>query len=353
MRALRAAPWLFCAAAALAGGTAPRLARAEGGPVDAAAAPDKVEAREKYKRAKTDFEAKRFEPALKGFRESYAVLPSPNSHLMIANTLAELGRSTEAYLEARHVRAEAKAAAAADPKYEQTAAAAELTMNRMRPKIGLLTVQIDASEPSASLVVAGHPVERAEWSEPVPVEPGSVSVALSRSSGETRRDVQVAAGADETVDLRAPAPAAPQPGAEEEEPSGGASFNPFDGGPNQRIVSYVVGGLGAASLITFAILGGMHLSKYNDLKDKCTEGRCPADLESEANKGRGYQTGANVTLGLGLGLLAVGATLFFTTDVLSGEGDKAAEGGDGDTPADAPPPEISIGPGSISVRGTF
>jgi hypothetical protein len=332
----------------LTGGIAPRPALAE---TPAAETPDKVEAREKYKRAKADFEAKRYEEALKGFRESYTVLPSPNSHLMIANTLAELGRSAEAFLEARRVRAEAKAAAAADPKYLDTATAAEQTMNRVRPKIGLITVDVDALDSSAALVVAGHPVDRADWSQPIPVEPGQVSVVLSRTTGEMRRDVEVTAGSEQTVDLKPPAAPVPEQPVTEEEPSGGG-FNPFDGGPNQRIVSYVVGGVGAASLLTFAILGGMHLSKYNDLKDKCTDGRCPADLSDEADKGRGLQTGANVTLGLGLVFLAAGATLFLTTDIISGDSAEA-EGGTTSEPPATPPPEVSIGPGWIGVTGRF
>jgi hypothetical protein len=357
MRALRAAPLVFCAVAALATGLGPRWAHAQGGSADAAAAPDKVEAREKYKRAKADFEAKRYEDALKGFRESYAVLPSPNSHLMIANTMAEMGKAVDAYLEARRVRAEAMAAAQADPKYKETAAAAEQTMARMRPRIGLLTVQLQANDPASALVVAGRSVDRAEWSEPVPVEPGKATVVVTASGGEMRREVEVAAGSEKAVDFR---PAAPVPLEEpkvEEQPvpaASGGGFNPFDGGENQRLMAYVVGGVGAASLITFGILGGVHLSKYNDIKDQCTDGSCPADLSAEADKGRGYQTGANVMLGVGLVCLAGGAVLFLTTDVFSGKGDEAAEGsGEGEAAPAAPPPEVSIGPGSISVSGRF
>jgi hypothetical protein len=321
------------------------------------AAPDKVEAREKYKRAKADFEAKHFEQALKGFRESYAVLPSPNSHLMIANTLAELGRSAEAYLEARRVRAEATAAAQADPKYQETVTGAEQTMSRLRPKIGLLTIQADSSDPGAALVVAGHPVERTEWSEPVPVEPGAVSVSLTGTGGEKKRDLQVAAGSEQTVDFK-PAvtgPVGPTTTEPEPEPASGG-FNPFDRSQDQRIMAYVVGGVGVASLITFGILGGLHLSKYNDLKDKCPDGHCPADqqadLQSEIDKGHGLQTGANVTLGLGLVFLAGGAALFFTTDFMGKDDTAGSEPGSDAAPA-TPPPEVSIGPGSISVSGRF
>ena len=361
MRAHRLAPWLFCASAALAGGLAASPARAQAAhpgasaaPGAGTAAPDKVEAREKYKRAKADFEAKHFEQALKGFRESYAVLPSPNSHLMIANTLAELGRSAEAYAEARRVRAEATAAVQADPKYQETVTGAEQTISRLRPKIGLLTIQADSMDSGAALVVAGHPVERAEWSEPVPVEPGAVTVSLSGTGGEKRRDLQVAAGSEQTVDFKpvATGPVGASTTEPQAEPASSGGFNPFDRSKDQRIMAYVVGGVGVASLITFGILGGMHLSKYNDLKDKCTDGHCPADLQSEADKGRGLQTGANVTLGLGLAFLAGGAALFFTTDFM-GNGDKAgAEPGSDAAPA-TPPPEVSIGPGSISVYGRF
>src|SRR4051812_48863807 len=61
------------------------------------------------------YDAHRYDEALTAFRASYQILASPNSHLMVARALRDLGRNVEAYAEYDSV---AREAAAKGEKYE-------------------------------------------------------------------------------------------------------------------------------------------------------------------------------------------------------------------------------------------
>src|SRR5436190_21382129 len=54
------------------------------------------------------YDAHRYKEALTALRASYQILPSPNSRLMIARCLRELGNNREAYREYEAVAAEAR-----------------------------------------------------------------------------------------------------------------------------------------------------------------------------------------------------------------------------------------------------
>lgn len=324
------------------------LAHAQSGAVGTATAEDKAAASAKFGEAKAAFGAGSFDEALEKFRASYAIVASPNSHLMVVNTLVELQRYAEGYREAEAVVAEAEQAAAQDPKYNTTVEAARKSRDWLRGRVGLVTVQLPQVGPDAVLVVGQRAIERPQWSAPIAVEPGPTKVALTTSDGESSEQIEVTAGGEHTVALTAPVPAAPQPPPPEEQPAeGDDGFNPFDQSDDQRLVSYIAGGVGGAGLLMFAIFGGLHLSQHADLEDQCPNGQCPPELQDDADTGRSYQTGANVTLVIGLVGVAAGAAMFFTTDWFIGGDDSSEEA------TRAGMPQIGIGPGSVSVRGHF
>jgi len=346
---LRSLGWLLCLVVTGLCLFVPEV-RAQGDPVENATEQDKAQARQQYLVGKQAFAQRKFEEALQGFKGSYDVVASPNSHLMVVNTLVEMERYDEAYVEAQAVAAEAEAAVAAGhAKYGTTAAAAKRTMEWLRPQIGLVTVQVEvAAEPGTVLTVNGKALDSSQWGQPVPVLPGPLTALLTSSGGEQRREITVQAGGTDTVVFQPPAPTTPDPEpVPEPKPDASASFNPFDQSDDQRLAAYVVGGVGATGMLLFAILGGLHLSQHGDLEDQCTDGICPPELEEDADSGRGLQTGANVTLVIGLVGLAGGAALFFTTDwFLGGDDEGSAE-------EQAWRPTVTVGPGSVGIRGTF
>lgn len=62
------------------------------------------------------FKAKKYPQALDEFKQSYALLSSPNTHLYIARCLAAMGDTRDAWLEYDRTAAEARTAG---PKYEK------------------------------------------------------------------------------------------------------------------------------------------------------------------------------------------------------------------------------------------
>ena len=322
--------WLACAATAHAGT-----------PVELATPAQKTAAQTEFKKAMKAYEAKKWDDALAGFRASYDQVASPNSRLMAARTLAQLGRVGEAYSELESVALEAERAAQADPKYADTAKSARAEMDEVRPKTGFVTLSLASAPGDARVKVGALEIPRADWSKPVPVDPGSVSVALSSTSGEQHKDVTVAAGATVSVEFGAAAPAGSEPGAEpgpEPAPASGSETHGSvsTAGMTKRKWAYVAGGVGAAGLLTFTIFGIMNNAKHSDLKDQCPDGRCPADLADAASTGRTYQTVANVGLVVGVLGAGAGAFLYLTSK-----------------PKEAQATSLLLGPGNVSVRGHF
>ena len=331
-----------CAAVALFGAI-PR-ASASGVPPEQATPEQKEVASTKYAEAKKAYEGGRVAHALVGFRASYDVVASPNTKLMVAKALDGLGLFAKAYGEARAATLQAESAA--DPaKYADAAAAARALMIVLRPQIGLVKVVVSVPD-ATKLSVGGADVAREDWAMAVPVGSGDVKVALTTPAGVKIKTVTLAIGDEASVafDLTETAEAGPiaqdaPPQPTEEE---GGGFTPFGGGPDQRLVAYIAGGVGVAGFTLFGIFGALHLGKHNDLEEACPNGICRPELAEDADSGRTYQTVANVSLVIGLVGVAGGAALFLTS--FRGEGDEARR---------SHSPQIGVGPGTLSLRGTF
>jgi len=321
-------------------------ALAKGVDIASATAEQKQGASEAYKRGRTAFDEGRFEDALQAFRDSYDVVASPNAHLMAATTLIKLGRKGEAYDELGKVIVEAQAAAATDPKYNKTADGARTKQKEIEGDVGKLTIvgAVDKAPPGAELLVNGRSIPASQWSSPITVDAGSVDVAFT---GEVPRTVQVPPGGEATVDMNAPLPGVEEPDetAMEMDSSGGYS------GPDRMMIAYIAGGVGVAGLVTFGVFGGLAQGKFNSLDDACpSRTNCPADLQGDADTGKTFQTVANVSLGIGIAGLVVGGG-FLTWALLD-----PAEGEEGESPDGsdvALRPQLSVGPGSVSLSGTF
>lgn len=318
---------------------------AAGVPIADATAEQKEGASEAYKRGRAAFDEGRLDDALAAFNESYEIVASPNAHLMAATTLIKLGRTGEAYEELDEVITEAEAAAATDPKYKKTAEGARTKQQEIAGEVGTLTVlgAMNKAAPGATLMVNGREIAQSRWSSPIKVNAGSVDVTLT---GEPTRTVEVVAGGSATVDLNAPLPGAePDEGAEIELDSDGGYS-----GPDRMLITYIAGGVGVAGLVSFGIFGGLAKSKFDSLEESCpTRTQCPLELEGEASDGKTFQTVANVSLGLGIAGVVVAAG-FLTWELLDPAEDDAESPDGSDT---AVRPRLSIGPGSMSLSGSF
>lgn len=315
--------------ASSAAGTRP--ARAEGASIDEATDEQKDAAKKKYITGMKAFQAEHYDEALGAFRQSYDTVASPNSHLLVARTLARLGRNVEAYKEYTAVIDEANEAAQTQDKYEKTALAARNERAEVTGKIGFVQASVDAV-----LTVGDEPLDSNAWGKPIPVAPGSVDITLQLANGDERTvSVDVATGKTETVTVEPPRQAAasarPAP-APEARPNG----------IPHRTLAWVSGGIGVAGFATFAAFGVLNNKKFDDLKDQCPGGVCPPNLTHEADRGRRYQAVANA--GLGVGIAGIGAGLVLWLIAPSQSSKERVQ---------ARKTQIAIGPRSVTVKGRF
>ncbi len=314
---------------------APGAAWAAGAPVATATDAQKQDAQTHFEAGMKAHDAGDKDKALAEYQASYDAVASPNSHLLVARTLAELGRSAEAYAAYDQTAAEAQQAAQADPKYKNAADAATTERDALRAKIALLQITVTGAGPGDTLEVGGRSVEQADWSKPVPVMPGSVQVVLHTQAGaNVAKSVDATAGGSPTLEISA-APPAPAPAPAH------ADAAVTTQGMDKRTLAYIAGGVGVAGIATFAIFGAMNNAKYSDLQSACTNNACPPDKQSEADTGRTYQTVANV--GLVVGVIGVGSGVaLYLLDRHERKEQSARR-----------TPQIYVGPRSVVVRGSF
>lgn len=343
---LRAA--LFTSALALASVTATDWAHAQGAAPEAASDQQKQTAQKAFEKGMKAAKAKKHDEALAAFKESYGAVASPNSHLMIARELVELGRLEEAWAEYDKTIAEAEAAAQKDPKYADTATSAKTEQSDLKGKLGFLKLSVTGAGAGSRVTVRGKEVPEAEWSKPIAVMPGAVRVELITSDGkENVQEVNAAAGSETPVAL-SPGAASPATGTGAASAQASAKLDTSSGGgPGMRTWAYIAGGVGIAGLATFGVFGAMNNAKHSKLEDECKNGVCPSSLEDEKDTGKTYQTIANVGLVVGVVGLGTGTVLY----LMSGKKTEQAAA----APKRRGPrvESVSVGYQSVLVSGSF
>ena len=312
------------------------------GPALAAPSPaDVAKATEVFKKATDQFKAKKFVPALDHFKQSYALVPSPNSHLYIARCLAALGQVRAAWIEFDHTANEATAGGA---KYAPTHDSALQERDDLASKLALVAVSVQPSDPAMTVRVGPYDVPPDRWGKPYPVEPGAIEVTVQLpGKAPIHQPIRVAAGEKRDVALNAGPAVAVGP---VEPPAEAPDSHPING---LRIGAYVAGGVGVIGFILLAVEGAASKSTYSTLSTDCGGNKgCPNPMGGRANANNLISTGssqqaiANAGLGIGLVGIAAGATLF----VLSTRR----------PPSDAGPPpsaELVVAPTWLGARGSF
>lgn len=179
-------------------------ALAEAPNVDTANAAQRAAAQQEYDAALQHFQAGEYDAALAGFRKSYETVRSPNSHFMIARSLARQGRNVEAYAELTRVINEARTLFGT--RYVDTIQAAQAKQSDIRPRIALVTVRAAKMPEKTTYEVEGQSLTAADLSDPVPALPGKIHVVAKLPDGRTvERETHVIAGETGTVDLDLPA----------------------------------------------------------------------------------------------------------------------------------------------------
>lgn len=165
-----------------------------------------------------------------------------------------------------------------------------------------------SAAPTLRVFVQGAELPRARWGAPYPVRPGALTVeARDGAAVVLRRELDLAAGAREAVDLPAPvAPVTPVT------PTPRPNAPPPPMGPARvRAAPWILAGAGAA-----LFLGGNLLFVARDAAVDARDGACPGGLcdgaaraaaQGHDDDARAWQAAGYVTLGLGAAALVGGA----------------------------------------------
>jgi hypothetical protein len=308
--------------------------------------------------------AKRYGEALESLTGSYKLMPSPNSGLIVARCLRELGQLVEAQEMFASVENEARRrAGAGEAKYARTADAAAAEGAAVRNSLGSIRVRVDGLEAGTKLEVDGSPTGiPGDGNVVLWHAPGEVAVMVRSATGtEQKQVVTVRAGTEIKMEFRGePSPSAtsplpapsPQPATTPGNPPTGPIIEPgphpaangdTSSGAGWAVPAAVVAGvLTAAGGGLFAGFGLASQSDYRDLKNRCaTSCGSPSD-HAEANTGSRYQTIADISLIAG-GVAAV-ATLTFVIVAASNPTRKAAS---------SAPLRLHIGAANVGLSGAF
>jgi hypothetical protein len=338
---------------------------------DAQAAKSMEVAQKIYLQGAAHYRSGRLLEALAAFRASYDIVPSPNSHIMIARTLRDKGDIAQAYAEYDRVVGEADEASKRDAKYQATADTARSERTKLREKLTMVIVRAKSPPDDLRVSVGGRPIERSEWGKPVPVPAGAlVALGVADGRSDQRKELSGFPG-DELVVLFDYSTPPPRPTVSREPtqpspppPDDSVVATPFVSNdatpdiphepprpappPTNRTWAYVSLGASGAGLLTFFTFGALDQSTYNDLQKTCPNMHCTRADQDQVDKGRSYQTIANIGLGVAVVAGSLGAIL------LTGRGDDAAPATYMKRPQKGPVlTDVAVGPASLQVRGAF
>ena len=264
---------------------------------------DPASAEALFREGRLASQASNYAVACPKFEESNRLDPSPGALLNLADceeSLGQLGRAWQHFLELYDELP------GSDPRSAIAEARAQ-ALERRAPKLTIVLTSSALARVTRDDVVLGQ----ASLGTRLPVDPGHhVIVVASPGRVERRYEVAIGEGEDKAVsvspgeplqDANAPGPQ-PPPAVEAGHELGA-----------RRTAAFVLGGLGAASLVTGATLGVIALSHLASSNADCTNDVC--SNQGAVDQFRGAQSfglAADVTLGVGIVLIGTAAVLAFT-----------------------------------------
>ncbi|MEI8259223.1 MAG: hypothetical protein WCJ30_26440 [Deltaproteobacteria bacterium] len=320
---------LACLALSLAAGLAlPARAHAQ------ASSAQQTESRERFQRGRAFYDAHRWSDAVDEFRQSLELSSSPNTRLLIARALREMGGHTaEAYREFLAAGSEAEARASSEPRYAPIVGAARAEAQALIPLISQLRIQITDPPPDTTVRLDGTVVPRSEWNSEIAVEPGRHTVEAAAAGRQTFERVwTLEAGHVALVEVTL--------GIEISAQAGGVEV------PTPRLITAaptpvyipvtmplvplvplaqppatsglttaggVAIGLGVVAMVAGGISGAVSLNVYSRLQIDCGGARCPATVtDAQARVDLGRTAGTVFTAGLVAGgvLVIAGAVMY-------------------------------------------
>jgi hypothetical protein len=294
LKSLSSRRWVSISAlaCALLGGQAPAFAQ------DAA---ELKKARAQFQQATELEQAKNWTAALQAFREVGQVRMTPQVRFHIAVCEEGLGRLVAA------LGGYELALADADKIGPDFKGEVEENVTKLRARIPKLVIERGAGANSAAIELDGVAVGDSSVGVEVPLDPGPHAVT-AKAPNHKPFDANVTLKEAETTKLELVLEELPP----ELLRTGGGAPTPEK--PPSKVVPFVIGGVGIASLIGSGVLFGLRQSTLAELEDACgADGKhCPASKQSRYDDLKFYHYGAEVTLGVGIAAVGTaGALLFF------------------------------------------
>lgn len=260
--------------------------------------------------------------ALAKFEQVAKVKLTPQVRFHIARSKEHLGRLNEALGDYRLAEYEAEQAGAKELSEIRSAREA------LEARIPKLVIKRGPGAEKAKIELDGVELGSAKVGSAVAVDPGTHGiVAIMPGGGEFMETVSVDEGETKEVEL-----VPPDDMIVPSDDDGGSSSTSMDDDPvvdtgvqeeeeGGSALPWVIGGIGAASLVASGVFYSMRNSAEADLEDGCRGDVCPQRLESTQSDGETYTLLTNVTLGVGIVGLGTAAIL-----LLSGGSSDAEEG---------------------------
>jgi hypothetical protein len=275
----------------------PSLARAQAQEEDESGA--LVKARALFQRGLELEQAGNYSAAVQAFREVGQVRMTPQVRYHIALCEERLGRLVAALGGYELALAEADSVNA-DFKNE-----VQSNVTRLRESIPRIVIQRGAGADAAVIELDGVKLGDSSVGIELPLDPGPHSV-VARAPGYKRleKTVTVAENSREVavLDLEALPPEALVPG------DGGVQTRPIP-----PVVPYVIGGVGAASLIASGVFYALRQDAIGELEKRCVNRVCPNDdpaIKDTDDKMRTYHYATLITLGSGVALVGTAVILY-------------------------------------------
>ncbi len=296
----------------------------ESRPAHAQAKRDPAAAEVLFNQGRTLLDAKRYNEACAKFEESQRLDPGAGTVMNLANCEEQRGRFATAWAYWR------EAADSLAPSDDRMAYVKDRVTAAGR-RVARLTLVAPANWPSNATVERdGTPVGVSILGTPIPTDPGKHQIrvrAPGRAEWSTTIDLAERANQSLTLGLglplpsaTGPAPVPPSPPPVANDPLTKYSAEPE--GPKmstRKKVGYVLGGVGAASMVTGIITGIVGANKQGEADDACPDGECPtreAVLEAQeaSDDAKPYGVAFPVLLGIGAAALGGGIYLIVTDE---------------------------------------
>lgn len=269
-----------------------------------ALADDVAKARKLFTQGLELEEAGKWGEALTTFKEVAAIRTNHIVRFHIALCLEKTGKLVEAIEQFALAKAQAEKEGGTDA--ELTVANSKKHLDVLRMHVPALKVQKPAA-PGARLTIDGEPQS---FDAVVPMNPGPHAIVVEAPDhARFERSVTLVDGNVVPVDV-APKLEPIEAPTKTKEPT-----KVVDTPPPDRTWSYVLGGVGVASLAAAGVFYGLRASTLHDLEASCDANgaNCDPSKRDLDDRGRTYTVAGNVLLGVGAVAVGAAVTLFVLT----------------------------------------